>query len=42
MAAPVTGGLSIVLVSAGTLAWGIYGGDLSNNIGQKAERIIFD
>ncbi|QUM80627.1 LysM peptidoglycan-binding domain-containing protein [Moritella sp. 5] len=42
MAAPVTGGLSIVLVSAGTLAWGMYGGDKSNEVGSFIEEVIFD
>lgn len=40
--APVTGGLSIVLVGGGTLLWGIYGGDKANSAGEWFERIIFD
>ena len=41
-AVPVTGGLSIILVGAGTLAWGVYGGDTSNDIGSVVEEVIFD
>ncbi|WP_299492738.1 hypothetical protein [uncultured Shewanella sp.] len=39
---PVTGGLSIVLVGAGTLAWGLNGGDISNDLGDWAEEMIFE
>ncbi|QDO84956.1 hypothetical protein FM037_19175 [Shewanella psychropiezotolerans] len=42
MAAPVTGGLSILLVSAGTLTWGAFGGDVSDYMGRGAESIVFD
>lgn len=41
-AIPVTGGLSIALVAGGTLFWGLYGGDISNNVGKFAEEVIFD
>ena len=40
--APVTGGLSILLVGGGTLLWGMYGGDLSNEAGEFVEEVIFD
>ncbi len=41
-AIPVTGGLSIALVAGGTLFWGLYGSDISNNVGKFAEEVIFD
>lgn len=40
--APVTGGLSIVLVGSGALAWGLYGGDISNKWGVWVEEVLFD
>ncbi|WP_299004855.1 hypothetical protein [uncultured Shewanella sp.] len=40
--APVTGGLSIAIVGAGSLAWGLEGGDISNQFGDKIEELIFD
>ncbi|MDD9180266.1 MULTISPECIES: DUF4150 domain-containing protein [Aliivibrio] len=40
--APVTGGLSIVLIGGGSLLWGMYGGDISNDIGVIMEDFIFD
>ncbi len=40
--APVTGGLSIVLIGGGSLLWGMYGGDISNEIGVIMEDFIFD
>ncbi|EOW9269253.1 TPA: hypothetical protein PX805_003729 [Vibrio cholerae] len=40
--APVTGGLSIVLVGSGALAWGLYGGDISNKWGVWGEEVLFD
>ncbi|ELP6738991.1 LysM peptidoglycan-binding domain-containing protein [Vibrio vulnificus] len=40
--APVTGGLSIVLVGSGALAWGLYGGDISNKWGIWVEEVLFD
>ncbi len=40
--APVTGGLSIVLVGAGAFAWGMYGGDISNKWGGWVEEVLFD
>ncbi|WP_299492736.1 hypothetical protein [uncultured Shewanella sp.] len=41
-AIPVTGGLSIAIVGAGALAWGLYGGDISNKVGDKVEGWFFD
>lgn len=41
-AIPVTGGLSILLVGAGSLAWGVTGGDTSNQVGDWMEELIFD
>ncbi len=40
--APLTGCLSIVLVGGGALLWGLYGGELSNNVGTFFEEAIFD
>lgn len=39
---PVTGGLSIALLAGGTFAWGIWGGDLSNDFGEAVEEWIYD
>ncbi|HHB1579569.1 TPA: LysM peptidoglycan-binding domain-containing protein [Vibrio parahaemolyticus] len=40
--APVTGGLSIALVGAGAFAWGMYGGEISNDWGTLVEEVLFD
>ncbi|WCN08919.1 hypothetical protein [Marinomonas mediterranea] len=40
--APVTGGVSIIVVAAGAFLWGLYGGDLSNKAGIYAEELIYD
>ncbi|AQS39796.1 hypothetical protein Sps_04713 [Shewanella psychrophila] len=40
--APVTGGLSIILVGGGALLWGMNGGVLSNDVGSFIEEVIFD
>ncbi|ROV58352.1 LysM peptidoglycan-binding domain-containing protein [Vibrio ponticus] len=40
--APVTAGLSIVLVGVGSFAWGMYGGAISNDWGRLVEEVIFD
>lgn len=40
--APVTGGLSIVLTGVGAFVWGVYGGDISNSVGDWVEGKIFD
>lgn len=40
--APMTAGLSIVLVGAGSFAWGIYGGEISNGWGTLVEEVLFD
>ncbi|OOF28932.1 MIX and LysM peptidoglycan-binding domain-containing protein [Salinivibrio sp. IB872] len=41
-AIPVTGGLSMALVGGGSLFWGMYGGDLSQQVGLFVEEIVFD
>ncbi|WP_299492124.1 hypothetical protein [uncultured Shewanella sp.] len=41
-AVPLTGGLSIALVGAGALAWGVEGGEQSNKFGSWLEGEIFD
>ncbi|SIO96081.1 hypothetical protein [Vibrio spartinae] len=40
--APVSGGVSILLIGAGTLLWGMYGGDISNRAGNLIEEFLFD
>jgi hypothetical protein len=40
--APTTYGLSIVPMTGGLYAWGLYGGDVSNNVGDIAEYMVFD
>ena len=40
--APVTGGVSIVVIAAGALLWGEYGGNLSNKFGSWFEGWVFD
>ncbi|ASA56953.1 hypothetical protein [Vibrio gazogenes] len=40
--APMSAGLSIVIVGAATFLWGMYGGDISNEMGTFAEGMIFD
>jgi|OM-RGC.v1.000113045 Uncharacterized protein conserved in bacteria len=40
--APITGGVSIIVVAAGAFLWGLYGGDLSNKAGIYAEELIYD
>lgn len=34
--------LAVIPVTGGTLFWGLYGGDISNNVGKFAEEVIFD
>ncbi|OOE36972.1 S-type Pyocin domain-containing protein [Salinivibrio kushneri] len=41
-AIPVTGGLSIALVGGGSLFWGMYGSELSQQVGLFVEEIVFD
>ncbi|EOX4258765.1 LysM peptidoglycan-binding domain-containing protein [Vibrio cholerae] len=40
--APMTAGLSIALVGAGSFAWGMYGGEISNGWGTLVEEVLFD
>ncbi len=40
--APQTRGLSIIPMVGGLYFWGLYGGDVSNYIGDKAEYAVFD
>ncbi|MEZ8088299.1 LysM peptidoglycan-binding domain-containing protein, partial [Vibrio sp. 1S139] len=40
--APTTKGLSIIPMVGGLYFWGLYGGDVSNYLGDKAEYAVFD
>ncbi|OBT26557.1 hypothetical protein A9266_08145 [Vibrio tasmaniensis] len=40
--APTTYGLSIIPMAGGLYAWGLYGGDVSNSIGNGFEYAVFD
>ena len=39
---PVTGGLSIIFAGVGASSWGLYGGDISNDVGSWVEELVFD
>lgn len=40
--APTTYGLSIIPMVGGLHVWGLYGGDVSNSIGDRFEYLVFD
>ncbi len=39
---PVTGGVSILLITGGSFIWGMYGTDFSNEAGTYLEELLFD